>query len=234
MQKAVEKENFEKAAELKKEIEIRKGIEEAKAIQDFEKAAELKKQLSAKPDKNPKGREFNTSTSKTRSGFYPPEKGKVAVYFVRKDVAPGLVIAFEYFHENQYIGKFYANGYLRYECDPGENLFWASSENKEFITTDLEANQIYIIRVTQTMGGVKAHVAFRPVTQYDKKSLKKVVGYVNKKDVDFIEESELVSRNNELKSFIVDNLNRYEKITKDRYNFKHVPGDYYIPVELLE
>ena len=69
------------------------------------------------------------SVSLSAQGFQPPAEGKAAVYIVRVS-AYGGAVSFEYFHGDKYIGIFKGVNYLRYECDPGANLFWASSARK--------------------------------------------------------------------------------------------------------
>ncbi|MCK7473931.1 MAG: hypothetical protein MZV49_11315 [Rhodopseudomonas palustris] len=96
-------------------------------------------------------------------GFQPPAEGKAVVYFTRVTFY-GKPVEFEFFHQDKYIGVFSGDEYLRYECDPGTQLFWASSENKEFLTAELEADKIYIVMVDVIMGIMKAHVGLTPVT----------------------------------------------------------------------
>ena len=62
-------------------------------------------------------------------GFQPPAEGKAVIYFTRVTLY-GKPVDFEFFHQDQYIGAFKGDEYMRYECDPGTHLFWASSENK--------------------------------------------------------------------------------------------------------
>src|SRR4030042_2771508 len=92
-------------------------------------------------------------------GFQPPSPGKAVVYFVRV-TSYGYAVSFEYFHNDKYIGVFKGKNYMRYECDPGEQLIWASSENKEFVTCDLKAGGTYILQVDVIMGAMKARVGF--------------------------------------------------------------------------
>jgi len=84
------------------------------------------------------------SSSLFSQGFQPPAEGKSVVYFVRVSGYAGA-ISFEYFHQDKYIGIFKKKNYIRYECNPGKQLFWASSENKEFVTADLKEGGTYII-----------------------------------------------------------------------------------------
>jgi len=87
---------------------------------------------------------------------------KAVVYFVRYS-GTGALINFTYFDGDNVIGKFNGPKYLRYECAPGEHLFWAQSENKSYLEADLEAGKIYVVNVLPVMGAFKAGVQLHPV-----------------------------------------------------------------------
>ena len=110
---------------------------------------------------------FACCSSLFAQGFQPPSEGKAVVYFTRVS-SFGALVSFEYFHQDKYIGVFKGKNYLRYECNPGENLLWASSENKEFLTADLKAGGTYIVMVNIAMGVGKARVDLEPVTPTNK------------------------------------------------------------------
>lgn len=236
---ALEKEDYERAAQLKKEIETRKEIEKAVTDGNYELAAQLKKELKnsniPSTKSEPVHSEFNMSTTVSRSGFYEPEEGNVAIYIVRADKRGGLV-GFEYFFNDQYIGKFTGQNYLRLECKPGEQLIWASSENKEFVTAELAANKIYIIQVNHDRWGAafKVHVSLQPLNKNDSKELKTIVKTINTLDVTAISETEIVSTDAKMKRFIGEELTHYQNITKDKYNFRHLNKNDFIPIEMLK
>ncbi len=73
-----------------------------------------------------------------------PSERKAMVYFTRVE-ALGFLINFKYFDGEKYLGKFNYGKYLAYECDPGKHIFWAKSENSDFVEADLEPNKIYIL-----------------------------------------------------------------------------------------
>ena len=175
---------------------------------------------------------FNLSTTEQVEGFYPPKKGNSVVYIARWAIG-GYAAGFEYFHEDQFIGKFVGNGYLRFECKPGKHLFWASSENKEFITTELEPNRTYIIRAMAAPGAWKMHASLKPITRSDEEDFTIIKNMVNRKPASHLEESKLRKLNNQLKNFIQKELNHYQNVTKDKYNFRHLSADSFIPTELL-
>lgn len=88
-------------------------------------------------------------------GIQPPPPDKAVVYFVRSSSA-GFAINFSYFDSTRLIGIFAGKGYFRYECEPGFHLFWARSENKDFVEAEVEAGKIYLIEAISQMGWVKA------------------------------------------------------------------------------
>ena len=92
----------------------------------------------------------------------PAPTDKAVVYFVRAS-GLGAVVNFHYYNGDQLIGKFNGTKYMRYECEPGEHVFWARSENRSFVEADLMAGNIYLIKVTPLPGGLKAGVALSPI-----------------------------------------------------------------------
>jgi hypothetical protein len=172
------------------------------------------------------------SVSLFAQGFQPPVEGKAVVYIVRVS-AYGGAVSFEYFHQDQYIGIFKGVNYLRYECDPGENLFWASSENKDFITADLESGKTYIILVDIIMGAWKARVGLRPVTANDTEVFERVKKVVTSRKPTVTPPEKIEAMNNKLKKFITEQLNLYETEWKGTRNFKHISADMFIPEEAM-
>jgi|AntDeeMinimDraft_5_1070356.scaffolds.fasta_scaffold23978_1 hypothetical protein len=90
-----------------------------------------------------------------------PSEGKALVYFTRVG-ATGFLINFKYFDGEKYLGKFNYGKFLAYETDPGKHLFWAKSENIDYIEAELEAGKIYIIDSEPQMGAIKAGVKLVP------------------------------------------------------------------------
>ena len=157
-------------------------------------------------------------------GFEAPSEGKAVVYFVRPS-AMGAAINFRYFDNDQYIGKFNGAKYLRYECEPGEHLFWAKSENRDWVTAELEAGKIYIIHSKAQMGGLKARVQLVPVNVDDAKALKKINKLVDKKAPVEIKEAELLKMNTELVEYIAESLEKYENKFKNERPILHISPD---------
>ena len=173
------------------------------------------------------------SSSLFAKGFEPPAEGKAVVYFVRVS-GWGGAISFEYFHQDKYIGVFKGKNYMRYECDPGEQLLWASSENKEFVTTNLEEGGTYVIIVDVIMGGWKARVGFNPITDKETELFERAKALVNKKDPIITPEEKIEKMNKKLDEFITEKLQQYEDEWKQEKNFKHISPDMAIPPEKLK
>lgn len=112
-------------------------------------------------------------------GLKPPPSGKAAVYFVRLSNA-GFAISFDFYDGKKFIGEFSGRNYMRYEADPGEHLFWAASENQEFMTADLKADAVYVVIVNVEMGDTLARVGLTPITASNKQ-FEKVMTLVEKK-----------------------------------------------------
>lgn len=164
-------------------------------------------------------------------GFTPPSEGKAVVYFVRV-TKYGKPTAFEFFHQDKYIGYLKGYQYMRYECDPGTHLFWASTENKEFITADLEAGKSYIVMVNVIMGAMKARVGLAPLNFEDEDVWARVKKLVNKDEPFVTPDAKIEKINDKLsKKFIPEQLERYENEWKGEKNFRHI--DQPIPEDKL-
>lgn len=165
-------------------------------------------------------------------GFKPPSPGKAVVYFCRVSNYGGGV-SFEFFHQDKYIGVFKGKKYLRYECDPGNQLLWASSENKEFITSDLKEGGTYIVIVDIIMGAWKARVGFTPITAEDERFLR-AKELIEKEPPVVTPQKKIDDMNAKLATFIPEQLQKYNDIWKAEKNFKHISADMAIPPEAMK
>jgi hypothetical protein len=84
-------------------------------------------------------------------GFIPPAKGNSVVYFARVHPYQSSV-PFTFFDGDLLITDFQGHNYYRYECKPGKHLFWASSDNTEFVPAELNANETYVVLATPVQG----------------------------------------------------------------------------------
>ncbi len=139
-----------------------------------------------------------------------PAEGKSVIYFTRVSSAGGL-INFKFFDGEKYIGKFSGAKYMIYECDPGDHLFWASSENRDFMPATLEPDKVYIVDARVQLGGIKARVDLVPVLVNDPKLLKKVNKLLSKKSAVTFDSSELQNEQAEMAEYVKISLEKYSK-----------------------
>ena len=99
--------------------------------------------------------------------FKAPAKGNAAIYFIRTTAGVLSMADFYFFDNDKLIGTSNGEKYLRYECAPGEHLFWARSENRDFITADLMAGKVYLIDAVPVMGVIADGVSLKFVDMSD-------------------------------------------------------------------
>jgi hypothetical protein len=175
---------------------------------------------------------FTGSASVFSQGFKPPSPGKAVIYFARVTKYGGAV-SFEFFHQDKYIGIFKGKNYLRYECDPGQQLLWASSENKEFITCDLKAGGSYVVIVDMVMGAWKGRVGFNPITADDERFIR-AKELINEEPPVVTPEKKIEEMNKKLATFIPEQLQKYNDIWKAEKNFKHISPEMALPPEAMK
>lgn len=178
---------------------------------------------------------FLLSFQTKAQGFPAPAEGKAAIYFARVS-SFGYANSFQYFHNDEFVGQFKGKNYMRMEVDPGEHLFWASSENKEFLTADLEAGKTYIVIVDIIMGIGKARVGFSVLDDSNTDVRDRAIKLINSKAPMVTTEKTMAKVNAKLekKNFIPEKLEMYEKVWKQEKNFKHLSKDMAIPEALLK
>ena len=172
------------------------------------------------------------SSSIFSQGFQPPSPGKAVIYFARVTKYANK-ISFEYFHQDKYIGIFKGKNYMRYECDPGQQLLWASSENKEFITCDLKEGGSYIVIVDIIMGAWKSRVGFTPIVADDERFIR-AKELINEKAPVVTPQKKIDEMNKKLATFIPEQLIKYNDIWKNEINFKHISPDMAISLEAMK
>lgn len=163
-------------------------------------------------------------------GFQPPSPGKAVVYFARVTAA-GFAIAFDFYHNDKYIGNFAGRNYMRYESEPGSHLFWASSENHEFMTAELKEGDTYVVVVNVEMGFAIARVDLTPIMPTDK-AYERVKKLVDKKAPKINTEEEVNKRNGMRVEYIRDKLQDYEGKLKIKRKYKHLSPEMAIPINL--
>lgn len=141
----------------------------------------------------------------------PPPAGMSTVYFFRTS-SLGAAINFSYFDSTRLIGRFNGPKYIRYDCRPGAHLFWARSENKDFIEADLQPDKIYFILAVPQMGAFKAAVQIEAVDPGDIKTLEKIAKLMAKKPGETFTPEKLASDEKDLKDAVANGMERYQEL----------------------
>ena len=140
----------------------------------------------------------------------PAPADKAVVYFVRSS-ALGFAINFHFYDSTKLLGKFSGTNYFRYECEPGSHLFWARSENRDFVEAELEAGKIYFLEVVPQMGAIKAGVKIYPIDPSDEKKMAKMFKLLNKKPPVLLVDESPVAETNNVDEVVVRGLEKYKE-----------------------
>ncbi len=143
----------------------------------------------------------------------PAPADKAVIYFTRTSTL-GFAINFSYFDSTKVIGVFNGPKYIRYECEPGTHLFWARSENRDFVEAEVEAGKIYFIEALVKMGAVKAGVELQPIDPADTKSMNKIFKLLNKKPAESFTSQELQAEEARLQDAIIRGMEKYAEEKK--------------------
>jgi len=158
-------------------------------------------------------------------------KDKAEVYFVRAS-GLGSLINFALFDGEKVIGRMNGMKYIRYECEPGDHLFWARSENKSYVEAELESGKSYLIDVIPQPGGLKAAVVLMPVDKNDYK-LKAIQKLVTKKDPLNFDDEEIAQLQLKFTDVIERGMKRYEKRKENNGTIRVLRADMTIVEEDL-
>jgi len=102
-----------------------------------------------------------------------PSEGKSLVYIMRSNNL-GNGFNFRVYDKDRFLGALPSRAYFTYECDPGEHLFWAASENRDYVEATLEANRTYVIDMRSKIGLVIAAVGLEPYSPNTEKHIKRL------------------------------------------------------------
>jgi hypothetical protein len=138
----------------------------------------------------------------------PAPADKAVIYFVRPS-SLGLAINFSYFDSTRLVGRFNGPNYIRYECEPGKHLFWARSENRDFVEAEIQPGKIYFIEAIVKMGAVKAAVNLEPINPNDPDRMKKIIKLLDKKTSQSFTSEELAAEEISLQDVIDRGLEKY-------------------------
>ena len=102
-----------------------------------------------------------------------PSEGKSLVYIMRSNDLGGA-LNFRVYDKDLFLGALPSRAYFTYECEPGEHLFWAASENRDYVEANLEANKTYVIDLRAKIGMFVAAVGVEPYSPDTKRHVKRV------------------------------------------------------------
>jgi len=115
---------------------------------------------------------LNTAYSQkiTKQEIDKPQVGKSLVYILK--TGAGALINFRIYDKDIFLGSLASGKYLVYECEPGQHLFWAGAENRDYVEANLEANAVYVINAEGQMGAFVAGVNLKPMNPSEFKDKK--------------------------------------------------------------
>lgn len=145
----------------------------------------------------------------------PAPSDKAVIYFVRAS-SLAFAIDFTYYDSTRVIGKFNGPDYMRYTCNPGRHLFWASSENQSFVEAEVEAGKVYFIEAVVQMGTLKAAVDLDPVPDpKDPNRMRKIIKLIERKTSKSFTREELAADQKEMAEMIAKSLAEYRGDKKE-------------------
>ncbi len=73
--------------------------------------------------------------------FQKPNEGKSLVYIIKSGA--GVLVNFRAYLDDKFVGILSSENYVLVECEPGNHLFWATSENRDYIEANLLPKKVY-------------------------------------------------------------------------------------------
>lgn len=150
-----------------------------------------------------------TAFSQEKQEIKKPSEGKSLIYFIRP-TAVAFAIDFKVFHKDKFLGAISSNRYMTYECEPGEQLFWAASENRDYVIANLEPNKTYVILVAPQMGAFVAGVNLIPCDPNDRTHKKAFYKAIHKSK-EIIYDANVSAKGNQSES-VKTGLEKFEKL----------------------
>lgn len=169
------------------------------------------------------------SLSALGQGFAPPKEGKSVVYFTRTSKYQHYA-AFVLFDGDRFIADFPGQTYFRYECEPGKHLFWASAENKDFITAELKPNGSYVVMVESRAGQGMPKVYLTPMIGRHK-GFHTAKWFISNKAPETENAEKVAEENKRMAAFIKKSLDEYAAIPEEEKASKHLSADMDLPIE---
>ena len=171
------------------------------------------------------------SAGAVAQGFKPPAKGKAVVYFARISKFQAFT-TFLLFDGDRFIADFQGQTYVRHECEPGEQLFWVSAENRDFILAELLPDESYLVLVDVKAGEQMARVELIPMITRHKDFHVAKWAITHKAPV--VESAEILeAENKRMAAFIARSLEEFDKLPEEEKEAKFMSADMSLPVEKL-
>ncbi|CAM1361127.1 conserved exported hypothetical protein [Tenacibaculum litoreum] len=166
---------------------------------------------------------FQTFSQIQAEKITPPTKGKSVIYFLRT-TGLGALMNIRYFDKEQYLGRFNGVNYLRYECDPGEKVFWIKAENIDVLEANLEADKVYLVETNAVMGAFSAGAKFKLVDFNKKNQVKRINKLLEKKEPKTFTQETLNEQLQKMKDVVNKGLKKVRKKIERKKTTKLSPN----------
>ncbi len=170
-----------------------------------------------------------STTVTSAQGFTPPGEGKAVVYFARINKFHA-VTQFLLFHGDRFVADFPGQSYVRYECEPGEQLFWVSAENRDFLLTELLPDKTYLVLVDSKAGEQMPRVELVPMITRHKDFHIAKWAITHKAPITESPET-AEAETQRMAAFIARCLEEYDNLPEDEKEAKFMSADMSLPVE---
>ncbi len=151
---------------------------------------------------------FSFGQDNTKQEIKKPSEGKSIVYITRSEFG-AFALNFRIYDERRFLGAVPTSNYIVYECEPGEHIFWAASENRDFVHATLGANKTYVIDLEPRIGAFIAAVGLVPFDssiKQHKKSFWRVIK--NHKEMEIAD----ITKSEEKKDNIDEAMEKYKEL----------------------
>jgi hypothetical protein len=141
---------------------------------------------------------------------------KANVYIIRNNFTNvvNVLSKHDFYNNDNYIGSLKGFEYMKYECNSGKQLFWATSENKDFLELDFKPGETYIIKANYPIGIMNGRVKLKLVTNGSDEYNRLEQKILSRKPVQFTLD-QIQKKNIQRKSFILKSLAKYNSKKKE-------------------
>jgi len=146
---------------------------------------------------------------------------KAVVYIIRNDFTNVInaLSNYDFYNNDKFIGGLKGFSYLKYECMAGNQIFWATSGNQDFLELNLKPGETYIIEAKYKMGFYKGYVKLMLVTK-DSDNYIALKQKILKKEPLQLKVEDIQKKNIQRKSFILNSLEKYNSKKKRVLSFR--------------